>query len=79
MMNITLLHHYLYSWEPDISPSENEEYKNMDPSLRCPLNLLKILRRQTDLSDPSIHVRYMEFRKASPSGFIGRKMFVVKI
>ena len=58
---------------------EKEEYRNMDPSFRCPLHLLEILRYQTKLSDPSVHVRYMKFRQQSTEeGFIGRRVFMVR-
>ena len=49
----------------------------MDPELRCPPHLLKILLHQSSLRLPSIHVRYMKFRERSPSGFIGRRILVV--
>ncbi len=37
-------------------------------SIACPSHLLRVLLKQTDLDEPSIHSRYMRFRKEFPTG-----------
>jgi len=42
-------------------------------SIACPSHLLRVIMKQTDLDEPSIHSRYMRFRKEFPTGFISQK------
>ncbi len=39
-------------------------------SIACPSHMLKVIMKQTDLDEPTIHSRYMRFRKEFPTGFI---------
>ena len=46
----------------------------------CPTHLLEILKYQTQLSEPSLHAKYMKFRiTKSPIGLIGKSIFMVGI
>ncbi len=42
-------------------------------SIACPSHMLKVIMKQTDLDEPSIHSRYMRFRKEFPTGVEKRK------
>ena len=44
-------------------------------TLACPTHLLNVLFKQTNLDEPSIHVRYMKFRERYPTGYIGPNVF----
>ncbi len=52
-------------------PNNNEGFCKLKSAVACPQHLLDILLKQTDLTEPQIHVRYMKFRHLYPTGFVG--------
>jgi Ca2+-binding EF-hand superfamily protein len=44
-------------------------------TIACPSHILRVILRQTDLDESTVHVRYMKFRRQYPTGFIGPSVF----
>ena len=51
----------------------------MKLSFGCPKYLVEILKYQSKLSEPYLHVKYMKFRIKYPTGFIGKQALMVRI
>ena len=49
----------------------SEKISTLKSSIACPPHLVRILEKQTGLTEPQIHVRYMTFRHQYPTGFVG--------
>ena len=50
---------------------ESDKISTLKSSIACPPHLVRILEKQTGLTEPQIHVRYMTFRHQYPTGFVG--------
>ena len=55
----------------------DEQYSKMKLSFGCPKYLVQILKYQSRLSEPYLHVKYMKFRIKYPTGFIGKQALMV--
>lgn len=63
------------SKEKEMKESANEEnVSNLKTQLGCPSKLVEALKKQTNMSESQIHVRYLMFRSQYPSGYVGQKV-----
>jgi len=63
------------SKEKEMKESANEaNVSNLKSQLGCPSKLVEALKKQTNMSESQIHVRYLMFRSQYPSGYVGQKV-----
>jgi len=63
------------SKEKEMTESANEEnVSHLKTQLGCPSKLVEALKKQTNMSESQIHVRYLMFRSQYPSGYVGQKV-----
>ena len=59
-----------------IKANQPELFSSLKTSISCPTHLLRAIKRQTNLDEHTIHVKYFKFRMRYPAGFVGKNVLV---